>query len=423
MKKKTLTVIAIYAGTLIAVLALCTAVYSTKLKRYRLAVDFSSQQAFEETVGAVSKLSAALGKTPYATDRDMCSRLCSEIYADALSAEAALSTLPFSTQELEQISAYLNQTGDYAYTLCATVAEDGFSETERENMSRLSALSAQLCDALNRLQRDYHDGNIDMDSAETPLRNVEVEQRGKVSMAILQAEADFPEREALTYDGKYGFRQEKAKPSHSTDAQMLAAAARFAGVSPGQLKLDYSFEDGSGRKVYSVNDRQMCVDSEGVVSMVQQRLVEEGRISHEEAQKTAEKFLEEQNYENLKLTKMSFSDTVGEFIFIATEQDADWPDNYIRLAVALDDNSVYSFNAEHYSPDASGLQWDITEVEAAGAVPDNLEEQSCAKIICKSPGGTPIACYEFTCTNQSGDPIRIRVNAQTGKQAEIIPDI
>lgn len=423
MKKKTLTVIAIYAGALIAVLALCTAVYSTKLNKYRLAVDFSSQQAFEETVGAVADLSAALGKTPYATDRDMCARLCSEIYADALSAEAALSTLPFSTQELEQISAYLNQTGDYAYTLCATVAEDGFTETERENMSRLSALSAQLCDALNRLQRDYHDGNIDMDSAETPLRNVEVERRDKVSASILQAEEDFPEREALTYDGKYASRKEEAKPSHSSDAQMLAAAARFAGVGPGQLTLDYSFEDGSGRKVYSANDRQICVDSEGVVTMVQLRLVEEGRISHEEAEETAKKFLEEQNYENLKLSKMTFSDTVGEFTFIVTEQDADWPDNYIRLAVALDDNSIYSFNAEHYSSKASGVQWDITEVEAAGAVPDNLEEQSCAKLICKSAGGSPVACYEFVCKNRNGENVIIRVNAQTGKQAEIIADM
>ena len=128
MNKKTLTVAATYTAAVVIALAVCTFVFSGSLKKYRLAVDFSSQQAFEETVGAVSNLSTALEKTGYATDRDMCARLCAEIYADALSAEAALSTLPFSTQELEQISGYLNQTGDYAYTVCATVAEDGFSE-------------------------------------------------------------------------------------------------------------------------------------------------------------------------------------------------------------------------------------------------------------------------------------------------------
>ena len=423
MNKKTLTLAAIYAAAVIIALAVCTFVFSSGLKKYRLAVDFSSQQAFEETVGAISNLSTALKKTNYATDRDMCARLCSEIYADALSAEAALSTLPFSTQELEQISGYLNQTGDYAYTVCATVAEDGFSESERENMQKLSSLSEQLNKALTTLQRDYHDGKFDMDALETPLSNVEVEQHEKISASILQAESDFPQRDALSYDGKYSFRQQEEKKAYSTDAEMLASAARFAGVSPGQLKLEYSFEDGSGRKVYSVGNRQLCVDSVGVVSMMQSRLVEEGRISEQEAEDTAVKFIEDQGYENLVLTDRSFSDTLGEFVFTVTEEDALWPENHIRLVVARDDNSIYSFNAEHYTSESSGLVWHITEVEAAGAVPDNVTEQSSSKLICKSPGGTPTACYEFVCTDQSGKTVRIRVNAETGKQTEILPEV
>lgn len=423
MNKKTLTLAATYTAAVIIALAICTFVFSGSLRKYRLAVDFSSQQAFEETVGAVSDLSTALAKTSYATDRDMCARLCAEIYADALSAEAALSTLPFSTQELEQICGYLNQTGDYAYTVCATVAEDGFSESERENMKKLSSLSEQLSKALAALQRDYHDGSIDMDVLEAPLSNVEIEQREKISASILQAESDFPQRDALSYDGKYSFQPQKEKKSYGSDAEMLAAAARFAGVSPGQLKLEYSFEDGSGRKVYATGNRQICVDSEGVVSMMQSRLVEEGRISEEEAEKTAVKFIEELDYENLVLTGRSFSDTLAEFVFTVTENDALWPENRISIAVARDDNSIYSFNAEHYTSSPSGLAWDITEVEAAGAVPDNLEEQSSSKIICKSPGGKPTACYEFVCSDQSGKTVRIRVNAKTGKQTEILPEV
>ena len=423
MNKKTLTVTATYTAAVLLTLGICTFVFSNGLRKYRRAVDFSSQQAFEETVGAISNLSTALAKTGYAVDRDMCARLCAEIYADAMSAEAALATLPFSTQELEQISGYLNQTGDYAYTVCATVAEDGFSESERENMQKLSTLSEQLSKALTVLQRDYHDGNIDMDVLQSPLSNVELEQHEKISASILQAEADFPQRDALSYDGKYSFQPQKERKAYSSDAEMLAAAARFAGVSPGQLKLEYSFEDGSRRKVYFVNGREICVDCEGVVSMMQSRLVEEGRVSEEEAEKTAVKFIEDQGYENLVLTEKSFTDTLADFVFTVVENDAQWPENYIRIVVALDDNSVYSFNAEHYTSAASGLTWKITEVEAAGAVPDNLEEQSLSRVICKSPGGTPTACYEFVCKNQSGKTVRIRVNAETGKQTEILPEI
>ena len=47
----------------------------------------------------------------------MCGKVCAEICADARMAETAMSALPFSTVELEQIRGFLGVTGDYAYTL------------------------------------------------------------------------------------------------------------------------------------------------------------------------------------------------------------------------------------------------------------------------------------------------------------------
>ena len=418
--KKIRIVLATYILALVLTLSLFSFVCAKNLKSYRTATGFSSQQAFEETVAAVGRMSETLKKAAYATDRDMCERLCTQVYADALSAEAALSTLPFATHELERISGYLNQTGDYAYTLCCSVSDSGFDENESLNLRRLSELSAGLNDSLVTLRQDFHNGSIEMDSSELFLRNVDVTEREKISTSLLRFESDFPEGEALRYDGKYSFQAKEKSAPVVSDAQLLAAAARFAGVSPGQLTLERSFEDGSGRKVYSVGNVQVCVGAEGVLNMAQSRLIDEPQLTPEKAEKIASDFLEELGYRDLLLSEKGSSGNAASFKFIALQDGAHCPDNYIRLSVVLDDGSIYTFDADHYSPEKSEVAWQVSEIEAAGAIPDVLEEQQCDRTIIETEGGRALACYDFICKNEAGEGVTIRVNAATGRQFEII---
>ena len=205
-KRKAAIVLGTYALALIAVLGIFSYMSSSRLADYRLAARYSAQEALEETVTAVSHMSGALKKSVYATDAGMRAKICAQVYADALAAEAAMSTLPFATQELEQISGYLNQVGDYAYTLCASAAaEGGFTGDEAENLAKLSALAASLTDSLSELQRSYHNGSIEMDSGETRLQNIGLDpSTGKVSTELLRYESEFPRRASMDYDGRYG---------------------------------------------------------------------------------------------------------------------------------------------------------------------------------------------------------------------------
>ena len=121
-----------YITAALAALGLLAWARSADLSDARLRADFSAGRAFEETVTAVNGLSDALAKSVYATDGSMCARICSDAYAKAMAAESAMSVLPFSTQELEQISAFLNVAGDYAYSLCGAAATKGFSAEQVE---------------------------------------------------------------------------------------------------------------------------------------------------------------------------------------------------------------------------------------------------------------------------------------------------
>ena len=128
----------IYSLAAIAALGGLTAMSRARLEYCRQAADYSSAAALDETVSAVAELSSALKKLRYVTDDVLGRSICSKAYAEAMRAEAAMSVLPFSTQELEKLSGFLNLAGDYSASLLAQ-SEDELSE-EPKDLSKLDEL-------------------------------------------------------------------------------------------------------------------------------------------------------------------------------------------------------------------------------------------------------------------------------------------
>ena len=103
-----------YSAAALLALSLFSAVCWGHLRVYRRQTAVDADRAFEETVGALNDLSASLEKSRYAGDGAMCAKICAEIYADAGRAGTALSALPFSTVEMEELKRFISLSGDYA---------------------------------------------------------------------------------------------------------------------------------------------------------------------------------------------------------------------------------------------------------------------------------------------------------------------
>lgn len=423
MSKKLKIVLATYISAAIIVLGLCAWTEHNSLADYRLAAKYSAGQAFEETVSAVAGLSRALEKSVYATDGGMCSRICSEAYANALAAEAAMSTLPFSTQELEQIAAFLNVAGDYAYTLSRQTSQDGFSREQVETLNEISAVAAELAESLRGLQGSVNGGDVTMDSREVRLMNVGLDDgTEKLSARLLQYEEDFRPVSEFIYDGKFSPKEKEDSLGRLDEQEMLSMAAEFSGVKQEELKKEYDYEGEDGRSCYSARGITICVSPAGVESMSQSRLVGESALSLEEAERIAADFLEERGFENLELDRSGVNGAVASMRFVRLENDAVCLDNSLRISVALDDGSIYSFNAVDYSGEETGAEWTVSPEEAEKALPDSLNVADSRKVILKSPGGQDLSCYEFSCTDGEERQVVIYVDAASGKQCEIVTD-
>ena len=186
-----------------------------------------------------------------------------------------------------------------------------------------------------------------------------------------------------------------------------------------ELKEEYSYAGTDGRRCYSAGDLIICVSSRGLESMGSSRLVSSGRLSTEKARQKAEEFLSSLELEELALVSYSDSGTIASFNFAQVQDGALRLGSGVKVSVALDDGSIYSYNGEDYSYEEAELNWNTDQETAAGQLPENVSSQGQRRVTIESEGGRELPCYEFSCVGSQGESLTIYVNAETGKQCRI----
>ena len=417
MSKKMKQILGIYVVAALVTLSLLCAIGYAHLTQLRRMAAYAARSSFETTVRSVDAMGAALQKSLYATDGGLCGSLCGEISASASAAEASLSVLPFDTQELEQLSGFINRAGDYAYSLAPQAGEEGFTQEQQQQLAEFAAQAGDFAALLRDLQTEMNNGILTLDSREQRLQNVGQEEEKLLSAALLDYRLGY-DGEELRYDGKYTAREEQTAGELSPE-QAKAIAARAAGVEERELKEEYDYTGPAGRRCYSAGEVMLCVSSRGLESLAQTRLVSESSISLEQARQAAVAFLEQLALEELALVSYADSGTVASFDFAQTQDGALRLGSGVKVSVALDDGSIYAYNAVNYSSQPAQVSWNTDEDTARQQLPENVSCEGSRKVILRSAGEQDLPCYEFSCVDDQDRSLRIYVNADTGKQCRI----
>lgn len=404
-KRKLRRVFGVYAVSAFAVLAILAALYAAHLRDFRTATRYSYELSFEQTAASVDALSGTLEKCRYATG-ELCRSLAAEAYAEACAAKSALSTLPFSTVEMEQTKSFLGTAGDFVHGLCRSGGE--FSDDERADIAALSdtasaygALVLEMRDALGR-------GELEMDSREKPLQNVlSADGTRKLSALFGEAEENFPTLSELK---SYSPAQVQLSSQYVDPAPARAAAAKLLGVSEELLRDEYSYADGSA--AFSYDTLSVRADSERVRSLSDSRLVPESSVSDKRAAEKAREFLAAAGYGDMTESERRKSGNVLTLCFVGGIGDALCPDCCAEVGVALDNCAVYSFRAPEELPSGT-LSWPLSAEAAQAALPDILTPEDSRRIVF---GGKP--CYEFTCRDGERE-VKITVDAEYGRELAV----
>ena len=416
MSLKFRRLLVIYTAAALVALSGYAYAAARQLDRLRLTAGYESARAFEEAVSAVADMSASFQKLAYATDEALGKSLCARGYAAALSAETALAILPFETQELEKLQGFLGRAGDYAGSLCA-LTDTRLSDEHREHLRAYAEAAAGFAGQLRTVQAKLHDGSVAMDTREQRLLNVGGRDSPKLSAMLLDYESGFEAPAEFAYEGRYSPAQEESGGTLN-QIEALEIAAKAAGVEPRELREEFDYEGPEGRRCYSAGGLLIGVSSRGLEFMGRSRLVSEAKLTSDEAREKAEAFLERMGYGDLAFCDESGTGFVTTFRCAPTQDGVMRPDDALSISIALDDGSVYAFDATRYSARTVELDWETDEDEARDTLPEGVEAASVRRLILKSPGGTYLPCWELTCEDENGGA-RVYVDARTGRQCRV----
>ncbi len=404
--------------------------------QYEQLLETNYTHAYLELTTAVSELDTALQKLRYTTTPALKESLCTDLYGKAVAAQMALGELPDSAALLEQTSAFLARTGDYALSLARSSAIDNTTDEETYNTLRqLSQVSSILSTSLLELRSHLDGGTVSITSlllAEQALNNADAAAGGTSFQTV---EADFPEVPSLIYDGPFSehlssrtARALEELPHISRDKAHTVAAS-FLGISPSALQFV-----GTGEGVLptwnftSESENDQCyieVTQQGgkVLSLLHSRPVWEQNLTIPTALQTAQTFLNAHGYRDMRETYHIRQNNVLTINYAVVQDHVLCYPDLIKVSVALDDGSILGFESHGWIMNHEARTFAapaIPEETARNVVSPHLEILSHQLALIPTAGEYEVLCHEFKCRTDENTHIIVYINATTGSEEKIL---
>ena len=201
------------------------------------AVENMRSRAFYDILDSVEKLSILSSKTLVSTDNSTRSELFSELNTEAYVAQENLCQLPLYHNALLRTEKFLNQMGDFSYSLMKRINDGGeITAEERETLESLNTEVEKLSIALHELENS-EETPFSWDASSKAEKQVAKNNLATASAAhssLSEITTDLDEVPSLTYDGPFSDELENAGPlelsgEEATWAEALELAANLLG--------------------------------------------------------------------------------------------------------------------------------------------------------------------------------------------------
>ncbi|MEA4846105.1 MAG: germination protein YpeB [Clostridiaceae bacterium] len=426
-----------------ALILACFFGYNTykEKKQYQTFLQNGYQRSFREMVTNVENIKLLLEKAEVSASPNQSSALMSQAWMESYSAAENLGQLPITHVSLSKTQKYLNQVGDYSYTLSRTGASNkNISEKDMEQISKLRTYAGDLLGELHKMEEDVTQGKI---------RFGEIRKKGRlvlkrasedaVEVSFGNIEDKFNEYPSLIYDGPFSDNVIEGKPKGLDGEDInLEKAKEKAKKFIGEDKVGKIIETSSGKgKIHTFGLEASPKDNEKgnainiditkkggyVLWMLNPRDIPEKKLTDQQASDKAQKFLKEQGFGELTETYFLKNDNTTTITFIGVTKEGVliYPD-LLKVKVALDNGEVVGFDAYQYL--MSHRKRDIpkpklTEEEARKKISQRIEVERVKLAIIPMPGNKEQLCYEFKGKYNKSDYF-VYINADTGNEENIL---
>ncbi len=394
------------------------------------AVENSYLHAVEELSLGLDNIKNNLQKGMYTNSISMLADLSEKLSSDAATAKSSLARLPVDGLDLSDAYKFLSQVGNYSKSLAEKCAEGGgLSAEERENIAKLYAYSQTLSSNMWKIEQRIGSGEFTFADSLYASAKLDTGEPAAVTSGFNDLAVSDSSYPTLIYDGPYSDHIMEKEPLMLKNEkeidrnEALRLAKKLTGGAEPRLITE---EEGRMPSyVFGLDDRTIAVTKVGGLYsyMLANRAVGRPAVTVREAMTKAKEFLAALGVRSISDSYYEIRNGICVINFAAVQNGVTMYTDLIKVGVALDNGDILSFDMRGYLTNHTIRELPPPKISgdyAMTLVSGSLTPLSSRLCVIPSAGKNEIFCYEVRCTGMEGENILVYLNAETGREEQIL---
>ncbi len=402
-------------------------------EQYRRSFEQNMTRNVEDLSAEIDNIKNTLYKGMYAGTPEMMTQLSSKLWSDASTAKSSLAQLPVSELHLENTYKFLSQVGNFSKSLAKRYSDgEALSKDDRKSLKTLSEYADRLAENMWNVEKRINSGELSFEKAVTEVQGAENnEEPSYITEGFTDFEEGYDNYPTLIYDGPFSDHILEKEPEmlKGTTEVTLSDALKKAEKACGTTGLTHSdSNDEQGKMpsyIFTKDSTTIAVTKYGgyLSYMLGDRKVSTRSLTALESVGKAKEYLTMLGINHITDTYYEISGNVCTVNFAGTENDIIMYTDLIKVSVAMDNGDILSFDGRGYITNHKKRNLSepkITAEQARKKISTELTVTDTSIAVVPSAGTNELYCYEFHCTSPDGRQMLIYINADTGREEQIL---
>lgn len=402
-------------------------------EQYRRSFEQNMTRNVEDLSAEIDNIKNTLYKGMYAGTPEMMTQLSSKLWSDASTAKSSLAQLPISELHLENTYKFLSQVGNFSKSLAKRYSDgEALSKDDRKSLKTLSEYADRLAENMWNVEKRINSGELSFEKAVTEVQGAENnEEPSYITEGFTDFEEGYDNYPTLIYDGPFSDHILEKEPEmlKGTTEVTLSDALKKAEKACGTTGLTHSdSNDEQGKMpsyIFTKDSITIAVTKYGgyLSYMLGDRKVSTRSLTALESVGKAKEYLTMLGINHITDTYYEISGNVCTVNFAGTENDIIMYTDLIKVSVAMDNGDILSFDGRGYITNHKKRNLSepkITAEQARKKISTELTVTDTSIAVVPSAGTNELFCYEFHCTSPDGRQMLIYINADTGREEQIL---
>lgn len=405
---------------------------------YRTYLENSYQDDFQTVLASIKNIETLLSKAMVSGSKEYLSEILSDVWNQADIAQNNIGKLPISHTSIRETLQFINQLGDFSYTMNRIEVQGGeISQEQWADLEKLQKNCRYLLEELQSLNQEMEEGGVKFgDLRKEGEKYFDQASENLITERFTSVEKEMTEYPKLIYDGPFSDHIKDIEPKwikgeEITEEEGKQIALDFINSKGASVTNSYESKEATIPK-YSYDIKLSQRDETAYVEItrvgghvllvMKTRNPSEQKMTMEEAKEKADEFLKEKGYKNLKNTYYEKYQGAGVFNYAYFQDDVVIYPDLIKVQVALDDGEILGLEAQgfhmsHTEREIPDPKLSLEEARERVSIRLDITHERLA--IIPTEFKTEVFCFEFKGVYK-GEWYIIYIDAMTGREQQIL---